>query len=782
MKKSGISYILFLLTSLYCYSQDNMKGSWLSQVQANETSSEEMVNNFLGKLSGNIRPLICNYDNVVLSSAKVARSKKVKHDGSVWECRIDQKAVPDRPDAIDLDIRFKLKRGELRSGGVAIAFDFCKWDAENYVFAPAAVYNGNRHRVMDIGYNAYISEKKDKQIGMPITVANIMHLNKDLSPAKIEMLTGNCSTPVMGFYSRVSGKGVILLTEQETQMGNTGMIIEENATEGKASFVFTAPGVREKRYAGCGFTESGDIAADLRKGDEISMKIRLYVFEAPSLQNFFDRIFTIRKDLSGPTSYRNLAPFSAVADLVLEHHDQHKYYEDEKYGYIANHPELETPFGHLIPGGSVPVWSYPQAIRSNPERLRRVSRSFDALCLAQAESGLFYLFFKKGEIKGGEIMDFPFAFSGIRNNSEVLYFGIQTLELLKVKNHEKMIKPEWNEMLRKNADAFVRIWNKYGQFGYIMNAETGEMDTPGSTAGAEAIAGLALASGYFNNPEYMRVAEEAGEYYYRRDLSKGYTGGGPGDILQAQDAESNNYIADSYTILYEMTGKEKWLKYAREAAAMLSTWVMSYDYRFPETSDMYKFGNTTTGSVWASTQNAHSAPGLYVMPGTFLLKLYRATGDKRYIELLRDIAHNVVQYANTPTNNIIPLSPYGSATERVNTSDWEGKKMIGDILDKDSNMAWETVILFSILQNPGIYFNTSTGDMFVLDNVEAEVVSRTGGQTILKITNTTFYNASVTLLSENDSQRKIPLDMYAFTNYRRVEIPANETRIIEVKH
>ena len=760
--------------------QDNMKGSWLGKAGTeNCLNRSDETGVLIGMVNGALRPLICSYDYVVLSSVTYA-GNNTDHRNSSWTLSLRKQPVVGQPDAIDLELVFKLAKGELKSGGVAVAFDFSGWSANNYVFAPAAVYNGNRYRVMDIGYNAYIRNPQDKPLGMPITVANIPHLKTDLNPAKIEMLTGSCATPMMGFYDSKAGLGCIMMTLQSTSMGNTGMIIEENVPVGKASFVFSAPGVREKRYAGSGFEESTDRGADLSEGDQISLKIRLYVFKTPALQGFFDRIFTMRKDLTGPSQYRKLAPFSAVADIVLNHHDQHKYYEDAKYGYIANHPELETPFGHLTPGGSVPVWSYPQVISSNAERLRRISRSFDALRLVQAENGLFYLFFKKGEILGGNIMDFPFAFSGVRNNSEVLYFGIQTLQLLKIKGNADMVKPEWEQMLRKNADALVRIWKKYGEFGYVLDAETGEIDTPGSTAGAETIAGLALASEYFNNPGYMKVALEAGEYYYKRDVSRGYTGGGPGDILQAQDSESNNYMADAYTILYEMTGKKKWLMYAADAAAMLSTWVVSYDYRFPETSDMHRFGNRATGSVWASVQNAHSAPGLYVMPGTFLLKLYRATGDRRYIELLRDIAHNVVQYANLPTNNIIPLSPFGSATERVNTGDWEGQKMIGDILDKDSNMAWETVILFTILQNPGIYLNTVNGDLFVLDNVNAEIVSRTAGQTTLKITNPTSYDASVSVLSENESQRKKPLGMHAFAGYMKIDVPANETRTVEI--
>jgi hypothetical protein len=777
--------ILYFLASWNALAQDNMKGSWLCDgIAGSSIPSVRKVDAFLRKAGGSFRPLVCSYGGVVLRSSTLIDRETVKHDGSVWHFSMERREVADQPDAIDLDLSFTLRKGHLKSGGIAAVFDFSNWRTENYVFAPAAVYNGNRYRMMDLGYCAYIKDRKDKPLDMPITITNILHLNIDKSPAKIEMLTGNCATPMMGFYDGKSATGWLMLTEQKTQLGNSGLIIEEDASKGKASFVVSAPGVRERRYVMCGFAESGDAPADLMEGWTIRLRMRLYVFKASSLQQFFDRVFTVRKALSGATSYRQVAPFSAVADIVLDHHDRHKYYEDDHYGYIANHPERDDPFGHLSPGGSVPVWSYPQVIRSTPERLRRVSMSFDAMTHAQAKSGFFYYFLYRGKVVGGDFLspDLRFSSGGVRPCAEALYFGIQTLELLKTGGNERLVKPAWDEMMKRAADAAVSVWKRYGQFGNTLDVETGEIDIPGSTAGAEFISGLALASRYFRNPEYLGVAEEAGDYYYRRDLSKGYTGGGPGDILLCQDSESANFLSDAYTILYEMTGRQKWLQYAREGAALLSTWVVSYDYQFPEKSRMRRWGTRATGSVWASTQNAHSAPGLYVMSGTFLLKLYRATGDRRYMELLKDIIHNVVQYANTVTNRIIPRSPPGSATERVNLSDWEGADKVGDILDEDSNMAWETVILFSVLQNPGIYLNHETGALFVFDNIDATIVRRGRKNTVLKISNPTPYDASIAILSESNARRKVPLDMYAFTKWDRAEIGAGATKTIRLRN
>ena len=331
-------------------------------------------------------------------------------------------------------------------------------------------------------------------------------------------------------------------------------------------------------------------------------------------------------------------------------------------------------------------------------------------------------------------------------------------------------------MFKRQADGIVKIWKDYGQFGQFIDVETGKMDINGSTAGAVCISGLALASKYFNHPGYLSVAEAAGNYYYHRDLSKGYLGGGPAEILQCQDSETAYDITEAYTVLYELTGKKEWLKFARDAAALFSTWTVSYDYKFPVGSAMHRIDARSTGAVWASIQNAHGAPGMYILSGNFLLKLYRATNDKRYMELLQDIAHNIVQYTTTKTNPVVPKAVPGSVSERVNLSDWEGANNVGgSIPDGDSNMAWGIVTSLTITQNPGIYLRYDTGELFVLDNVQVVITGRDSKGIHLKMTNPTLYDAKVSVLSENSNQSKKTLERYAYMNRPKVEVKSGAT-------
>ncbi len=772
---SAILLLLLFARPHFTYSQDNRKGTWISPatVQAKIKTVVD-VNGFLKTAKGSVRPMICSYADGVLTSSTPFVKENINHQSSNWICHIGLKNDPIAQDYIDLDFTFKLTKGDLKSGGAAVAFDFENWQAENYVLAPAAVYNGNRYRILPVPYPPYIYDQKDKPLDLPITITNVVHLNLDQSPAKIELLTASCSTPMLSFYNKVDKRGWILLTEQGTQLGNSGLMIEEDLSRGRATFVVSAPGVRESRYVMTGFTKGTDLPGNFHTGDEINMRVRLYNFKANSLQEFYGQVFTVRKALSGPSVYRNVAPFSAINDILLDHHDKTKYYEDEKIGYICSEPEGNQPYWHLQAGwAGVPVFSFPQVIQPTPERLRRIGKSFDVLKMMQAKTGLVHGIFMKGVLYGDNFNEKEKNrdIAMVRRSGEMLYFGIQTLELLKRQGNENLIKAEWVDMFKKQADGIIKIWKDYGQFGQFIDVETGKMDINGSTAGAVCISGLALAAKYFNNPEYLLVAESAGHYYYNRDLSNGYLGGGPAEILQCQDSETAYDITEAFTVLYELTEKPEWLNYAQDAAALFSTWTVSYDYKFPVASAMHRIDARATGAVWASIQNAHGAPGMYILSGNFLLKLYRATNDKRYMELLQDIAHNIVQYTTTKTNPVVLKAVPGSVSERVNLCDWEGAENVGgNIPDGDSNMAWGIVTSLTITQNPGIYLRFDTGDLFVLDNVQVKVTGRDKNGVHLKITNPTPYDARVSVLAENSEQAKKILDRYAFMNWPKVGV------------
>ena len=711
------------------FNNDPTAGTWLPVKNFTTgvgDSTTAPIDALLKSLGGHARLLCCWYNGARLAATRPFANGELRIQDSKWICTIEKAPVKEDPDALDLTLTFKLAEGVASSAGVAVAFDFAKWSLENYVFAPAVLYNGNRFRALHFPYPPFITNPNERPLDMPITVDDIVRLHKGNQVSKIELTTGNCSTPLLSFFDPKAKRGWIVLTEQGTRFGNSGMFVEENAAHDHASLVISAPGVREWRARGIGFDNSGDRAANWNAGDDVSLRLRLYNFPTNDIPAFMAKVFDIREALARRNKIRNIAPYSAIAKIVGELHDQTRWFENDKCGFCnSSNGILPT----TSPGTAAwPNTLIPLTVFETPEHLRRASKNMGAYVnFMRARAGFLYSAYRSdGKRWSGNPTEFESThFIGwVRYNGDALYRSLVLYDLLRRRGHADMVKPEWEAMSRAIADALVKLWKDYGQFGQVVDVDTGRMESNGSTAGATAITGLALASQYFRDPTYLEVAEAAGKFYYDRDVSKGYAGGAPGDILQAPDSEASYGITEAYAVLYEITGKEEWLSRACTAAHLYSTWVVSYDYKFPATSDLGRMKVNSSGAVWASVQNLHGAPGAYVSSGDLLLRIYRATGDKRYAELYRDTAHNIIQYVTTETNPLGRGSRPGSVSERVNLSDWEGKDHMGFIEPGDSNPAWELLVELTCIETPGIYLRTDAEDLFVFDHVEAQIVKR----------------------------------------------------------
>ena len=170
-------------------------------------------------------------------------------------------------------------------------------------------------------------------------------------------------------------------------------------------------------------------------------------------------------------------------------------------------------------------------------------------------------------------------------------------------------------------------------------------------------------------------------------------------MLQCPDSESAFGLLESFSVLYETTQNPRWLRYAKECAEFCSSWVVSYNYRFPEKSEFGRHGMKSVSTVFANLQNKHSAPGICTFSGDSLLKLYRWTEDPLYRELIEDFACAIPQFLSTEEDPIYDWNtdpalrdgdpalieshrlPEGTINERVNLSDWEGERCVGGVFN-----------------------------------------------------------------------------------------------------
>lgn len=731
----------------------------------------------LKTLHGNMRISAIRYDGTRELSRLDFKKNILKTDSAQWLVDLTTKSGPSH-DILEITTDVVLKEGHASSTALAVSFDFSSWNRRNYVLVPASIYNGNRYRAIGNGYDPPYTRDMYYNPKVPLTISNNPRLSAELNKASVVQLqTGNAATPAMCFFSPNAKKGFILLTTQQTRLGNSGLTIAENAKQDSCSFSVSAPAVR-KLAAGFGdFHDSGDKAGDWKAGDRVVIKMKLYVFEAQSIPDLLRKFMQVRKDLTGANQPRNQLPMSkllAVGTAICSDNFVHvaagSYYKPE------NNQDFQLGWVSGM------INTYPMLALNNEKERGRVAEEIDFVVnKLQGKSGFFY----GGISADGQLRfekmhpDFPEGQAMVRKNSDALLWLMKHLLLFKAQGYGNKIKPEWESAARKLAAAFASTWQKYGEFGQYITPKTGQIAVFNSTAGAIAPAGLAIASRYFNHPEWLRVARDAANYYYERDVVKqGLTGGDCGDISMDANSESAFGFLESLMALYNITGERTWLQKAEVEAALCSTWTLSYDPVFPSGSQIAKLQCHMAGAVWASIQNKHAAPGICEASGDYLFKLYRATGNELYADLIRDIQHAQAEAVNMPghytTNNLI-----GSSMERIQPSDAEGRGSVGNFINTRNSWT-ETNGMLMAIELPGIYFQTDNGKLTVFDHVEASVLKKDDEATTLLLRNNTGYDANIAVFAETSLDAARPLSYTAFVGWPKIGVPSHGAKRLTI--
>lgn len=729
--------------------------------------------------NGEITPVIRYYQGInqinelTLNAQNGAQATDTQ--GAEWKLSMDTKPIEGEPDAREYALTFTLQKGEAQEVVVGVEFPFKEWNSANYVFVPAIVYDGNRFDIKDIGYPPYWYDKKEWRLDMPVTTTVQPTLGKTGSGAgKIELTTANATTPLMAFHAPSGQQAWMVLTTQGSSLGNHGLTIEENDDKSEARFAITAPAVRQKRAVGAGFADSGDQAANWKQGESVTIRFRLYSFKAPTLQDMMTRFTEVRKDLNTAVR-RESIPFSEAWKLINNLYQTERW--DEKINlFCLSKPGTGTSWNFIwqlgwCGGGQCTL---PLMMQGEADVRARAKRNLDVIfSKSQAESGFYNAYGNGNEFAGfGYFKPLENDETFVRSQGDWLYMAQRQFHV--IESAGETVPAHWRAGLRKQADAFLKLWNTYNQFGQFINVKTGDICIGSSAAGAIVPAGLALASKTYNKKEYLVAAKEAGRKFYKDFVLKGYTTGGPGEILSTPDSESAFGLFEAFMTLYEVTEDKEWIRYASDLLPICASWTVSYDFCFPSQSEMDKIDARSCGSVWASVANKHSAPGICTWSGDSFLKYYRASGDKRALELITDIAHGLPQYMSRADQRVGTMSP-GGLCERVNMSDWEGKEGVGGNIF--GSCSWvEAAAAMTTVQLPGIYAQPDKGIYAVLDNIEAEDISDKKGELKLKLTNPTQFAADVKIFSETSRSARKPIVSLVSGGMPVIHLEPNETK------
>ncbi len=731
----------------------------------------------------------------------------ISFQGAEWDYDICFTEIQGHRGCYDITLRINITKGQSKHCNVAFECVFDNWSPNNYVLMPAAAYNGNRFESRRIAYSPKLLDPRDIGPDKPPVISDVPRLNIHQGPSEIHDRSGAMSTPSMGFFDPASQKGFWLLTPQRTHLGDYGYRITETKDRNQATFCVTAPVVRElhKYRITDNQFPSDDTPSYWQPSDSLEMRISLFFFDCQNIQDLFNYWNGIRQHLTPrPTPLLTL-PFSSTFGIQQEKFNNQNWVELHGYYSVGMREMFLQDWQIGWTGGM--ITTYPLLFHGNDITRQRVLRNFDFLFPnGISPSGFFWDCGEskltqnsdvpntiKDKISGsipsasGETSQSIFHWYGgdirkphtanwhlIRKSADALYYIIKQFQLMKAKGIP--IKPAWDNGTQTVVEAFMKLWHNHGQFGQFVDARSGSIVIGGSTSAGIAPAALTLAAGYFQNPSCLQAAEKAGEYYYNEYVCKGLAMGGPGDALQNPDSESAYGLLESFAVLYEHTGNQKWLDRAEDMASQFATWVMGYNYDFPANCTLRKLDIKTHGAVFANTQNKHGSPGICTHSGIALLRLFRATKNVAYLELLRDIARFIPQMLSHPTKPIEGM-PVGWMTERVSTTDWfEG---IGELM---YGSTWaETALMLTYTEIPAVYVIAEEGFVLAIDSLEAKLVHDGNIPAGLWLKNPSEETVSARILVETADESSKPLGENHLLRCNQIHLEPGEEHTINLQ-
>lgn len=668
--------------------------------------------------------------------------------GAEWQVKLTKQSVEN---SLQVTVSAEVTSGSAKQTSVGLCIEFVDWSTDAFLLLPGVIYAGNRFESRKLNYSPRHPEAECGPNTPPL-IADIPHLRTGFGPSRLQLLAGALTTPCVAMFDPRHGTGWILLAPANVGPDEIGFDFVESDDRHSARLSVTAPGVRERRYQFMNSNaESPDRGRDFVPGEGHSISVRIESFPCANIQELFDRVFSIRKTQYPPGKTPTELPYSAVFDLIETHYNRDFWSEHDKlYHTNVTDEWSNNPYQTGWCGGIIAEYALLAGGAADLTRSRCIAHLDRALGAGITPGGLFFARFTDGDWQCDGLSDpaHPWRkdFTLVRRQGDALLYALRAMDALEAIGEN--VPQAWLDNTRRVADALIRIWQKDHQFGHWLDQFSGRVTIGNSASGAVIPAALCAAERRFGTGRFVETARESAEFFYQNFTRNGFSTGGPGDALQCPDSESSYALVESFIELNQITLDPLWLARAGEAARQFATWVVSYDYRFPLNTEFGKLGIKTTGAVFANSQNGHASPGICTHSGVGLLKLFRATGDARYLDLLSDITRFLPQTVSREDRPIYdkqgqPL-PSGWINERCNTSDWDDN--LGGVF---YGPCWcEVSALLTRAEVPGIYAQPDTRRISVLDHLDVTWSDDDG----LKISNPTAWPARVTLLMETSAR------------------------------
>ena len=416
---------------------------------------------------------IAKYTTGIVDGGSVIKTEQGEWNISVKESPIEK--------GKKYEVTFLLQSGFEQAANVSVEFPMANWNKNNYVLFPGAVYNGNRFQSRRIAYSPKLLDPKDIGVDKPMVISDVPRLNVGDGPSEIQERSGAMSVPSIGFWDFQQKRSFILLTMQANECGDLGIGIKENRQRNEAVISLRSPLIREGYRFGTNV--SVDKPKDFKAGDSVRFVFKVLVDDGERLQDLFASYLDLRDDELLQKQQHAVYPYSYCYKVMENKFNTQNYVADWGYYAVGLRSNYFQDWQIGWTGGM--ITTYPLLFNGKKETVENVIRNFDWLFQGGiAPSGLFWDAGEKGNIwYGGDIRK-PHTKNWhlIRKSGDALFFILKQFDVFKKKNLP--VQSNWEEGTRGVADAFVKMWRTYGQFGQFVDNPTGKIEVGGSTSGA----------------------------------------------------------------------------------------------------------------------------------------------------------------------------------------------------------------------------------------------------------------------------------------------------------
>lgn len=742
-------------------------------------SASAFSNNFLSRckengiaLEARINQYDSGRDNIILSRHAVNLTNEnatTSFQNSTWN--IKPLYTKEADNQYRVEVTFECLDGELAHSALSVDIVSQVWSIDNYVLFPGAVYNGNRYASVKTDYPPYPVEFRQMGPNKPILISDQPRLNINQGYSRIQLRSGCMSLPSVGYHSPEHQKGILIWFPQNTHLGDYGVDIEETSDRTKAYISLTAPVVRERyKYTGNNTsTQTTDKPVSFSKGDKLTIEFRVRLFESKNIQALYDQFSDVQESYLQAATLDPIMPLSEAYETVKNKYNRSNWIAEGYYATQTQNDMFQTAWiGGIITllpllqeGDELTVKRVYRNLEWYFERCHTESNYFpDRIVDGKAFPTLHYK--PVGNL-------YPIVLA--RKNAETPYYLFQLFDELEKKHFE--VPERWKKRTLAAVNAQYHTFLKYKELGQFIDTKSGEMIVGNSTSAGFFSASLCKAYQFTGDSSYIGKAREIGAYFYSNFITKGLTFGGPADALHSFDSESSYALLASLMELYKVTGDTLWLDRTEEIAKQFATWVVTYNFEFPEGTLYEELKMQTSGTVYANSQNTCATPGICTHSGVALLDLYRFTGNRYYLKLLALIAKALPQYMSSKERPIECLEE-GWVSERVNMTDW--LEPIGETMCQ-SNWS-EASLMLTYAELPSVYFNYAENWLLSLDHIDAKIIESSEKIIKLELFNPTDYDAQAKIIAEDGT-----LSIDSFKDCRaimnKVTVPARERVVYE---